>query len=65
MLLFENCEFCYNSDDKMGRPFVIIIKDREHSNGNDERWNIVTLGKDETKLVYEMLKKYFGENESD
>ena len=65
MLLFENCEFYYNSDDKAERPFVIEVKDRRHSNGNDERWVIVTLSKDEAKLVYEMLKKYFGENESD
>ena len=38
MLLFENCSFCYNKDDQSDRPFIIGVKDREHSDDNMERW---------------------------
>lgn len=42
MLLFENCSFCYNKDDQSDRPFIIGVKDREHSDDNMERWNLVS-----------------------
>ena len=31
MLIFENCSFSYTADAKGGRPFIVGVKDREHS----------------------------------
>ena len=59
MLLFKNCSFEYNKDAESDHPFIIGVKDREHSDDNAERWDMVSLTKDETKSVYELLKQYF------
>jgi hypothetical protein len=59
MLLFENCSFYYNKDDQSDRPFIIGVKDREHSDDNMERWDMVSLTEDEAKLVYKLLKQNF------
>lgn len=57
MLLFDNCSFYYNED--TDRPFVIGVKDRENSDDNMERWDMVSLSKDDAKKIYELLKNYF------
>lgn len=59
MLLFENCSFYYNEEAKSDRPFIVGIKDREHSNGSTERWGVVSLTEDDARSVYELLKQYF------
>lgn len=59
MLLFENCSFYYNKDTQSDRPFIIGVKDREHSDYNMERWDMVSLTEDEAKLVYKLLKQNF------
>lgn len=53
MLVFDNCSFYYNADTKSNRPFVIGVKDREHSN-ND----MVSLTKEDAKKIYELLKNH-------
>lgn len=59
VLLFENCSFYYNEDAQSDRPFIVGVKDREHSNDNMERWDMVSLTEDEAKSVYKLLKQYF------
>lgn len=59
ILLFENCSFYYDEEAKSDRPFIVGIKDREHSDGSTERWNLVSLTEDDAKSVYELLKQYF------
>lgn len=59
MLLFENCSFCYDKDTQSDRPFIIGVKDREHSDDNMERCDMVSLTEDEAKSVYKLLKQYF------
>lgn len=59
MLLFDNCSFYYNEDTENDRPFVIGVKDRENSDDNVERWDMVSLSKDDAKKIYELLKKSF------
>ena len=59
MLIFENCSFSYTADAKGGRPFIVGIKDREHSDDSIERWDMASLREEEAKLVYELLKKHF------
>jgi hypothetical protein len=59
MLLFENCSFYYGEDAKSDRPFIIGVKDREHSDNNTERWDMVSLNENEAKMVYELLKQHF------
>ena len=59
MLLFDNCSFYYNEDTENDRPFVIGVKDRENSDDNAERWDMVSLSKDDAKKIYELLKKSF------
>lgn len=59
MLLFENCSFHYNEEAKSNRPFIVGIKDREHSNGSTERWDLESLTEDDARSVYELLKQYF------
>lgn len=61
MLIFENCSFCYEKDAKGGQLFIVGIKDREHSNDDTERWNMVSLTEKETRQIYEMLNEYFKE----
>lgn len=59
ILLFENCSFYYGEEAKSDRPFIVGIKDREHSDGSTERWNLVSLTEDDASSVYELLKQYF------
>ena len=59
MLLFDNCVFYYNEDTENDRPFIIGVKDRENSDDNVERWDMVSLSKDDAKKIYELLKKSF------
>lgn len=59
MLLFDNCGFYYDEDTENDRPFIIGVKDREHSDDNAERWDMVSLSKDDAKKIYELLKKSF------
>lgn len=59
MLLFDNCGFYYNEDTENDRPFIIGVKDRENSDDNVERWDMVSLSKDDAKTIYELLKKSF------
>ena len=59
MLLFDNCSFYYNEDTENDRPFIIGVKDRENSDDNVERWDMVSLSKDDAKKIYELLKKSF------
>ena len=59
MLLFDNCGFYYNEDTENDRPFIIGVKDRENSDDNVERWDMVSLSKDDAKKIYELLKKSF------
>ena len=59
MLLFENCSFYYDEEAKSDRPFIVGIKDREHSYGSTERWDLASLTEDDARLVYELLKQYF------
>ena len=47
------------ADAKGGRPFIVGIKDREHSDNSTERWDMASLREEEAKLVYELLKKHF------
>lgn len=58
MLVFDNCSFYYNADTKSNRPFVIGVKDREHSNDDMERWDMVSLTKEDAKKIYELLKNH-------
>ena len=59
MLLFDDCSFYYNEDTESDRPFVIGVKDREHSDDNMERWDMVSLSRDDAKKIYELLKNHF------
>lgn len=59
MLLFDNCSFYYNEDTESDRPFVIGVKDRENSDDNMERWDMVSLSRDDAKKIYELLKNRF------
>ena len=59
MLLFDNCSFYYNEDAESDRPFVIGVKDRENSDDNMERWDMVSLSKEDAKKIYELLKNHF------
>lgn len=59
MLLFENCSFYYGENTKSDRPFIIGVKDREHSNNDMERWDMVSLEEDDARMVYELLKQHF------
>lgn len=58
MILFDNCSFYYNEDAECDRPFVIGVKDRENSDDNMERWDMVSLSKEEAKRIYELLKNH-------
>lgn len=59
MLLFENCSFYYGENAESDRPFIIGAKDREHSNNDMERWDMVSLEEDDARMVYELLKQHF------
>lgn len=56
MLLFDNCSFYYNEDTESDRPFVIGVRDRENSDDNVERWDMVSLSKDDAKRYTNYLK---------
>ena len=58
MLLFDNCSFYYSEDTESDRPFIIGVRDRENSDDNVERWDIVSLSKDDAKKIYELLKNH-------
>lgn len=51
MLLFDNCSFYYNEDTESDRPFVIGVRDRENSDDNVERWDMVSLSKDDASTA--------------
>lgn len=59
MLIFENCSFYYNEEANSDRPFIVGIKDREHSDGSTERWDLASLTEKDARSVYEILKQHF------
>ena len=54
MLLFDNCSFYYNEDTESDR-----VTDIENSDDNMERWDMVSLSRDDAKKIYELLKNRF------
>ena len=54
--LMQNFEFFKDDNPKNIRPFIMACRDYE---AEDERWILACLTEEETRVVYENLKKVF------